>query len=162
MRNQMHDKPTREGGLTLVEMIIVIAIIAIMAAVAIPQIAGYLRNYKVRGAAQQVAGEMQQARAKAIMGNVNAGLIAVGQKDPAGYLPQGLVSAVLSWAVLERRNQGESFSSTRVMDVLGVVDVVSPSLPGSSREILEYSGLPNGASRLRAVLPTRVCLPVGP
>jgi drug/metabolite transporter (DMT)-like permease len=34
--------------------------------------------------------------------DVNAGLIAVGQKDPAGYLPQGLVSAVLSWAVLER------------------------------------------------------------
>jgi prepilin-type N-terminal cleavage/methylation domain-containing protein len=74
MRNQTVDTPAREGGFTLVEMIIVVAIIAIMAAVAIPQIAGYLRNYKVRGAAQQVAGEMQQARAKAIMGNVNAGM----------------------------------------------------------------------------------------
>jgi type II secretion system protein H len=70
----MHDKPAREAGFSLVEMLIVIAIIAIMAAVAIPNIAGYLRNYKVRGAAQQVAGEMQQARAKAIMGNVNAGI----------------------------------------------------------------------------------------
>lgn len=34
--------------------------------------------------------------------DVNAGLIAVGQKNPSGYLVQGLVSAVLSWAVLER------------------------------------------------------------
>jgi hypothetical protein len=38
--------------------------------------------------------------------------------------------------------------------VLGVVEVVSFSFPGSSREIPEYSGLPNGASRLRAGLPT--------
>jgi Putative MetA-pathway of phenol degradation len=34
--------------------------------------------------------------------DVNAGLIAVGQTAPSGYLPQGLVSAVLSWAVLKR------------------------------------------------------------
>ena len=40
---------------------------------------------------------------------------------------------------------------------MGVVfgsDVVSLSFPGSSREILEYSGLPTGANRLRAGLPT--------
>jgi type II secretory pathway pseudopilin PulG len=55
-------------------MIVVIAIIAIMSAVALPNIAGYLRNYTIRGAAQQVAGEMQQARSKAIMGNVNNGI----------------------------------------------------------------------------------------
>jgi Putative MetA-pathway of phenol degradation len=34
--------------------------------------------------------------------DANAGIIAVGQKDPSGFLPQGLVSAVLSWAALER------------------------------------------------------------
>src|SRR5215831_4247383 len=40
---------------------------------------------------------------------------------------------------------------------MGVVfggDVVSLSFPGSSREVLEYSGLPTGANRLRAGLPT--------
>ena len=41
--------------------------------------------------------------------------------------------------------------------VMGVVfggDVVSLSFPGSSREVLEYSGLPTDANRLRAGLPT--------
>ena len=65
---------TGEQGFSLVEMLIVVTIIAIMAAVAVPNIAGYLRNYKVRGGAQQVAGEIQQARMKAITQNVNAGI----------------------------------------------------------------------------------------
>ena len=48
------------------------------------------------------------------------------------------------------------------MGVFWVVDVVSRSFPGSSRKVLGYGGLPTGASRLRAGLPTPVCLRVGP
>ena len=67
-----------ERGFSLVEMLIVVAIVAVLAAVALPNIAQYIRNYRIRGAAQQVAGELQAARSKAIMTNTNAGPGAVG------------------------------------------------------------------------------------
>jgi type II secretory pathway pseudopilin PulG len=62
------------GGFSMVELMIVVGLIVVMAAVALPNIAGYLRQAKVRGAMQQVAGEMQTARNKAIVKNTNAGV----------------------------------------------------------------------------------------
>lgn len=67
----------RSGGFSLIELLIVVGVIAIMAAVSLPAISNYLRHYKVKGAAQQVAGEIQAARAKAINKNVNLGVVFV-------------------------------------------------------------------------------------
>jgi len=70
-----HDR--RSQGFSLVELLVVVAIIAIAAAIALPMIANYLRHYKIRGASQQVAGEIQAARNKAIGKNVNLGVVFV-------------------------------------------------------------------------------------
>jgi hypothetical protein len=45
-----------------------------MVAVALPSIGQYLRNYKIKGAAQEVAGMLQTARGKAIGTNTNSGV----------------------------------------------------------------------------------------
>jgi prepilin-type N-terminal cleavage/methylation domain-containing protein len=70
-----HARP--QAGFSLVEMLVVVAIVAIMSAVAVPAIARYIRNYKIRGATQQVAGEIGAARSKAIARNTNLGVLFV-------------------------------------------------------------------------------------
>jgi prepilin-type N-terminal cleavage/methylation domain-containing protein len=62
-------------GFSLVELLIVVGIIAIMAAVVLPTVTGYLRVYKIRGATQEVAKEIQAARGSAISKNVNFGMV---------------------------------------------------------------------------------------
>ena len=66
-----------QAGFTLVELLTVVAIIGLLSAVAVPAIARYMRNYRIRGAAQQVAGEIGAARTKAIARNTNLGVLFV-------------------------------------------------------------------------------------
>jgi len=58
----------------MIELLVVVAIIAIMSAVAGPPIANYIRTYRIRTATQQVAASISAARLKAISKNVNLGV----------------------------------------------------------------------------------------
>lgn len=79
--------PGRQSGYSLTEMLIVIIVILIMTAIALPGMLRFMRNYKVQGAAQQVAGALQAARSKAIMKNANQGVVfGVMDADTFGFM----------------------------------------------------------------------------
>jgi prepilin-type N-terminal cleavage/methylation domain-containing protein len=64
-----------DRGFSLIELLTVVAIIAILLAVALPSVLSYVRVYQVRGGAQQLASLLQTARFKAIAKNVNLGVV---------------------------------------------------------------------------------------
>ena len=74
MKNAVSVPTRRDRGFSLIELLVVVALIVILSAVAIPGISRYFRNFKIRGAESQVGGEIQAARSKAIATNTNTGV----------------------------------------------------------------------------------------
>jgi prepilin-type N-terminal cleavage/methylation domain-containing protein len=81
---QTHARPSRSAGFTLIELLVVMGVIAVAAAVSLPAIARYIKNYQIRGATRQVAGEIQAARNRAITKNVSQGVVFV-TRDASTY-----------------------------------------------------------------------------
>jgi type II secretion system protein H len=63
------------AGFTLMELMVVIAIIAIIVGIATPSMMGYMRQRGVREAADQLAMDMQRAKMLAIARNANCAIV---------------------------------------------------------------------------------------
>jgi type II secretion system protein H len=133
----------RERGFSLIEMMVVVAIIAIMAVISIPSIGQYIRNYKIRGAAQQVAGEIQAARSKAIMTNTNAGVsFVVVDADSYRFVQEDLLADVAAGTI----PAGSELSTLKDLPV-GVRFVVAGGAnAGPSVRFLRLGGYCNPAA----------------
>ena len=64
----------RRPGFTIIELIITIAVFAILLGMAIPAINSWLPGYRLRSAARDIASNMQLARMRAISVNQNYGV----------------------------------------------------------------------------------------
>jgi prepilin-type N-terminal cleavage/methylation domain-containing protein len=56
----------RESGLTLIEVMVVIAIIGIVSAVAVPAVLNWLPDYRVKRAAREMYGNLQRGKMAAV------------------------------------------------------------------------------------------------
>ena len=76
--------PAGTAGFSVTELLVVVAIIVILVAVMAPNIGQYIRNYKIRGVANEISTNIQKARNRAIMKNAQLGVTVVVQ-DPRTY-----------------------------------------------------------------------------
>jgi prepilin-type N-terminal cleavage/methylation domain-containing protein len=60
---------TSRRGMTLIELIVVVAVLAIIGAISGPSLTGYMARQSLRGSANEAAADLQYARSEAVQGN---------------------------------------------------------------------------------------------
>lgn len=68
----------RDQGFTLLELLVTVAVAAILAAVAVPSFSSYLGNQRTRGAAQELFLDLLYARSEAVKRNAQVQITASG------------------------------------------------------------------------------------
>ena len=71
----MERATTRQAGFTLVEIVVVIGIVGVLMAVALPSYQTWIRNTKIRTTAESIQNALQLARAEAVKRNRNVDLV---------------------------------------------------------------------------------------
>jgi type IV fimbrial biogenesis protein FimT len=80
-----------QGGFTMVELIVTIAVIAILFAIAVPNIISWLPNYRLKAAARDVISNFQKAKMEAVKRNTDV----VINFTTGTYTPSGQVGSYL-------------------------------------------------------------------
>ena len=93
-KTTMHDQYCktrchRQAGFTIVELMIVIVVIAILSAIAVPNIISWLPNYRLKSAARDVISNFQKAKMEAVKRNTDV----VIQFTPVAYAASGRVGS---------------------------------------------------------------------
>lgn len=125
-------KRARQSGFSMVELVIILAVVLVVAGIAIPNIATAIANVRLRGAASDLSGLIQNARLAAV-------------KNNATYTVQFNPTSTLRGAYVDLNNNG-SFDTGEPMIQFGgsVSKVAAPDGSGNSPSLLDGSSGPLG------------------
>jgi type IV fimbrial biogenesis protein FimT len=79
----------RQAGFTMVELMIVMVVIAILSAIAVPNIISWLPNYRLKSAARDMLSNFQKAKMEAVKANKDV----IIQFTTGAYTPSGQVGS---------------------------------------------------------------------
>jgi prepilin-type N-terminal cleavage/methylation domain-containing protein len=116
--DKMKMEKSDNTGFTLLELMMVVVIIAIMAAVAIPNMSGWFSKKDLDGATREIFTTIQQARLLAIKNNEEVRVSFRTSTSPHSYVVRGLNSGMLiRWKLMP--NMHISFNNINFAGALG-------------------------------------------
>jgi len=97
----------RQAGLTLIEIIIAVAVLAILTTLAVPSYRAWIQNSQIRTAAESILNGLQTARAEAVKRNVRTEFeIGAGSDWSIKLMPAG--------DVIQSRSSGEGSANAQL------------------------------------------------
>lgn len=140
----------RNYGFTILELMVVIGTIAIMMSIAVPNIMGWLPDYRLRSGTEEIQSTLQLARLRAINGNTTATVSfnvgnetyrasVGGQTFKGGQMPAGVDIFSASFAgVPQVQFNSKGFvnlagGTVRVRNNQGGTRLITVSFTGNSR-----------------------------
>lgn len=141
-RGLTRGKWVRAEGFTLLELMIVVAIVGILAAAAGPSISQMLANERVRGAAFDVQSSLLRARSEALTRNVSVTISPVSGNWSSG------------WSIPDPANAGfyiEQHDAAKNVSIIGPNSVVYTGIGRLSAATNSFDISSNGASARRCV-----------
>ena len=141
-------KPLQKQGFTLIEIMIVIAIMAIFAGIAIPNLIGWLPRHRLSLAAQDVASGMLKARSRAVKDDTTIVFRRTGNSFLA-FADDGAGSALGTDGVPVNANNDTQDGSEQTVVTVPMPSGVTIDAPAVFQTIFDRRGLPSVIGTIR-------------
>lgn len=145
MRNQVN----MQQGFTLLEVVIVMAIIVAMTAAVIPNINSSIQNYRLYASAQEIASQLQSARLRAVRGNAMCTFLMSASGRQFGIDLDGDGNISITADVVLALNNNVNFSNLSTPPISGAATLSSGTktgigfTPRGTLTAVASSGLPD-------------------
>jgi len=131
MRKGIH----KNSGFSLTELMITIAVIGLLAAIAIPNMIGWRSGAKLRGAAENLRGDLQLAKLKAVQENTFAAVLFSSENRYQVFIDNGATPGVL--------DAGERVIRDRQLETGVSIDLGSTDFSGNLYARFDNRGIPD-------------------